>query len=184
MSGNSLQDLRKRVTPASLWYRARDVQKMTAAQCVRHRNEVSGLEAPAREYPRRWPASMASSVRREGQVSVRTLALFLCGLIAAGIAPRQADAHFVPFAPESWLVHNERGDPQKIAPCGTSSENPGTPSNVIGQLTGGLTLRLKIRETIFHPGHYRVALAVSARSELPPDPETTTTSAAEHAPCR
>jgi hypothetical protein len=27
---------------------------------------------------------------------------------------------------------------------------------------------------VFHPGHYRVALAVNSRAELPPDPEVTT----------
>ena len=107
-------------------------------------------------------------------MTVRNLALCICGLLTAAILPGQVDAHFVLLAPESWLVHNERGDPQKTAPCGTSSENPGTPSNVIGRLTGGQTLRLKVRETVFHPGHYRVALAVNSRSELPPDPETIT----------
>ena len=31
---------------------------------------------------------------------------------------------------------------------------------------------MKIQETIFHSGHYRVALAVNSRNELPPDPVT------------
>jgi hypothetical protein len=35
-------------------------------------------------------------------------------------------------------------------------------------------LHIKIREAIFHPGHYRVALAVNSRDEPPPDPVTTT----------
>jgi hypothetical protein len=33
---------------------------------------------------------------------------------------------------------------------------------------------LKSRETVHHPGHYRVALAVNSRTELPKDPEVTT----------
>ena len=33
---------------------------------------------------------------------------------------------------------------------------------------------LSVRETIYHPGHYRVALAVNSPTELPPDPVTET----------
>ena len=39
---------------------------------------------------------------------------------------------------------------------------------------GGSKVHLKLLETIYHPGHYRVALAVNSRDELPPDPVTTT----------
>ena len=39
-------------------------------------------------------------------------------------------------------------------------------------MTGGSKLHLKVLETIYHPGHYRVALAVNSRDELPPDPMT------------
>jgi hypothetical protein len=35
-------------------------------------------------------------------------------------------------------------------------------------------LHLAVQETVYHPGHYRVALAVNSPTELPPDPETTT----------
>ena len=34
-------------------------------------------------------------------------------------------------------------------------------------------LHIRIREMAFHPGFYRVALAVNSRAELPPDPEAT-----------
>jgi hypothetical protein len=37
---------------------------------------------------------------------------------------------------------------------------------------GGSLLHLKVLETIYHPGHYRVALAVDSREELPADPMT------------
>ena len=30
-------------------------------------------------------------------------------------------------------------------------------------------LHIKLLETIYHPGHYRVALAVNSVDELPPD---------------
>ena len=39
-------------------------------------------------------------------------------------------------------------------------------------MTGGSKLHLKVQETIYHPGHYRVALAVNSRNELPADPMT------------
>jgi hypothetical protein len=85
-----------------------------------------------------------------------------------------AVGHFKLIEPEAWLVTNNLGDPQKAAPCGGTSANPGTPSNLIGKIKGGTKLHLKIQETVFHPGHYRVALAVNSRAELPKDPEVTT----------
>jgi hypothetical protein len=54
------------------------------------------------------------------------------------------------------------------------AKNVGTPSYGATRATGGGKLRLRVQETIYHPGHYRVALAVNSRDELPPDPETTT----------
>src|SRR6185369_7068351 len=35
-------------------------------------------------------------------------------------------------------------------------------------------LHIKVQETVYHPGFYRVALAVNSRAELPPDPQPTT----------
>jgi hypothetical protein len=85
-----------------------------------------------------------------------------------------ASAHFKLLEPQSWLVEADNGDPQKAGPCGGTQANPGMPSNVIGRVTGGQKLHLKVQETVFHPGHYRVALAVNSRTELPPDPKATT----------
>ena len=48
------------------------------------------------------------------------------------------------------------------------------PTNVIGKIQGGQKLHIKVQETVFHPGHYRIALAVNSRAELPPDPEVKT----------
>jgi hypothetical protein len=39
--------------------------------------------------------------------------------------------------------------------------------------SAGETITITLDETIFHPGHYRVALAVSDRSELPAEPPVT-----------
>ena len=99
-------------------------------------------------------------------------ALGLCAAVL--LAPSIVAAHFTLIAPVSWLVENRLGDPQKAGPCGGTSADAGTPSNVIGKVQGGQTLRVKVQETVFHPGHYRIALAVNSRAELPADPETTT----------
>jgi len=86
-----------------------------------------------------------------------------------------AQAHFTLVEPASWIVEtNALGDPQKLAPCGGTSQNAGTPTGALTEVMGGASLHIKLRETVFHPGHYRVALAVNARSELPADPEVTT----------
>jgi hypothetical protein len=92
-----------------------------------------------------------------------------------------ANAHFVLISPAASLVMNRLGDPQKIAPCGGVSANPGRgtpanpgiPSGAVTNVKGGTNLPLLVHESIFHPGHYRVALARTA-AQLPPDPVVTT----------
>jgi hypothetical protein len=85
-----------------------------------------------------------------------------------------ASAHFKLLEPQGWIVEATNGDPQKAAPCGGTTANPGTPSNIINKIQGGQKLHIKVQETIYHPGHYRVALAVNSRDELPKDPMVTT----------
>jgi hypothetical protein len=84
-----------------------------------------------------------------------------------------AGAHFHLLEPQSWIVENQQGDPQKLGPCGGTSANAGTPTNIVTKVTGGQKLHVKVQETIYHPGHYRISLAVNSRDELPPDPPTT-----------
>ena len=90
------------------------------------------------------------------------------------LAPITGRAHFLLLEPIPTLVQTQNGDPQKLGPCGGTSANPGTPTNVISRVRGGTPLHITIRETIYHPGHYRIALAVNSTSELPPDPVATT----------
>ena len=105
----------------------------------------------------------------------------LCVAAAVACMAVQAQAHFVLVSPAASFVQNRLGDPQKIAPCGGVSANPargtaanpGIPSGATTELKGGSTFHLLLQETIFHPGHYRVALARSA-SQLPADPVVTT----------
>jgi hypothetical protein len=89
-------------------------------------------------------------------------------------------AHFRLLAPASWLQESEQlGDPQWSAPCGGTLANPGIPTGVVTKIRGGDKLHIRIREMAFHPGFYRVALAVYSRSELPPDPEAMSEPAAD-----
>jgi hypothetical protein len=90
--------------------------------------------------------------------------------MAAACVPATVTAHFKLLEPASWLAESERGDPQKLAPCGADPK--GTPSGVIGKAVGGSKIHLKVLETIYHPGHYRVALSMNSRDELPADPMT------------
>lgn len=96
--------------------------------------------------------------------------LGLIGLLA--LAP-VTSAHFKLIAPQGWLVESDLGDPQKVAPCGganATATSPAALSNIVNKIQGGQKLHIKVQETVFHPGHYRVALAVNSRAELPKDP--------------
>lgn len=99
---------------------------------------------------------------------------------AATLAPQYVSAHFKLLAPDSAIVENDLGDPQKMGPCGGVSAsakgpaNPGTPTNAVTKVTGGQKLHIQVKETVYHPGHYRIALAVNSRAELPADPEAVT----------
>ena len=102
-------------------------------------------------------------------MSTSARALFVAFALVATL-PLAADAHFSLMEPASWLVENQLGDPQKAAPCGSSEATPGMPTGVVGKAVGGSTLHIKVNEPVYHPGHYRVALAVNSRAELPVDP--------------
>src|SRR5262245_42038721 len=99
-------------------------------------------------------------------------------LLAVGVAfaavPARPSAHFKLMEPASSINSDQRGDPQKVGPCGgdPKGQNDMLLSKAVTKVTGGSKLHLKIQETIYHSGHYRVALAVNSRNELPPDPIT------------
>jgi hypothetical protein len=105
---------------------------------------------------------------------MRTLLVFVALCV---VVPAATHAHFKLMEPGSWLIENERGDPQKAGPCGGTNTDYGKPSYIVTKAAGGSKLHLKIQETVYHPGHYRVALAVNSPTELPLDPkaETATT---------
>jgi hypothetical protein len=98
-------------------------------------------------------------------------------MTAAALAigePALVHAHFTLMEPASWLVENRLGDPQKLGPCGGTTADAGMPTNAIGKVQGNSKLHVKLMETVFHPGHYRISLAVNSRAELPADPEVVT----------
>jgi hypothetical protein len=110
-------------------------------------------------------------------MNIRTMSLAAV-IVASGVC---LDAHFVLMMPAASIEQSQNGDPQKVAPCGGVSANPtrgtpanpGVPTNAVTEVKGGSSLHLKVQETVYHPGHYRVALARTA-AELPADPEVTT----------
>jgi len=93
-----------------------------------------------------------------------TLASLLC---AAGVAR----AHFILKEPANWMSQDANGVPIKLGPCG--NEPGGTPTNQVTAFQSGQTINVTVDEVIYHPGHYRVALAVHDRSELPGEPTVT-----------
>lgn len=103
----------------------------------------------------------------------RRLRHFAAAALSAAFLLAPAGAHFVMESPAASLEQNPIGDPQKLGPCGGSAQDAGTPTGAVTALAGGGTLHLKLREAIYHPGHYRVALARTPE-QLPADPETVT----------
>ena len=105
---------------------------------------------------------------------MKYFARFLLMAAVLVLNAQSASAHFKLLEPASWLIESDRGDPQKSGPCGGSNTDWGKPSYVITKAVGGQKLHIKIQETVYHPGHFRVALAVNSPTELPPDPQVTT----------
>ena len=97
--------------------------------------------------------------------------LLWTALLGAALIPSAAQAHFILDTPASMTVQDGVGSPQKNAPCGPAGA--GEPTGVITAYQSGSTITITIDEAIFHPGHYRVALAVNDPSELPDAPPIT-----------
>lgn len=101
------------------------------------------------------------------------IALALGAGLAALAAPAVVSAHFILETPKSWIEENQLGDPQKLGPCGGVTGNAGNPTMAVTEITGGSMLHVKVKETVYHPGFFRIALSVLDRAELPADPEDT-----------
>jgi MYXO-CTERM domain-containing protein len=86
------------------------------------------------------------------------------------LAPSDVAAHFVLEEPAASRTQDALGNPQKLGPCGGEG---GADTGEITAVQTGSTITITIDETIFHPGHYRVSLAMNDPSELPPEPPVT-----------
>jgi MYXO-CTERM domain-containing protein len=91
---------------------------------------------------------------------------------AALLSPATSEAHFVLTSPAASTEQNALGDPQKAPPCGDDNGSA-VATGIVTTYQAGQTITVTIDETIFHPGHYRIALAVNDPSELPPEPIVT-----------
>ncbi len=88
-------------------------------------------------------------------------------LIIAFCSAGSAQAHIMLEQPTGWIVTNGLGDPQKEEPCGTSV---GTASNVVTTLQAGSKITVRGTETVFHPGHFRLAIARERDQLITPVP--------------
>ena len=81
------------------------------------------------------------------------------GLAVAALAfsaSPSAQAHITLMNPPSWIVEGNLGDPQKSGPCGDdgSAQKTGT----VTKFTAGQTITVMWKETVGHPGHFRISL--------------------------
>jgi hypothetical protein len=97
----------------------------------------------------------------------RVFATALAAAAGAVLASGTSDAHFRLVAPDSLMVLDTQGNPQKTGPCG--NEAPQTPSAKVATFRAGQTITVQLVETVPHPGHYRVAIAAS-QNQLPAEP--------------
>jgi hypothetical protein len=97
----------------------------------------------------------------------------VCAVVVGAVgvlAPAPAQAHFILEAPACWMSQDSLGTPEKLGPCG--NEGGGTPTGTVTTFQSGQTITVTINEVIFHPGHYRIALAEDP-SQLPAEPPVT-----------
>lgn len=97
-------------------------------------------------------------------------------LALLSLIPQLALAHFILDAPAANFDQGVLGDPQKAPPCGEISAS--NPTGAVTTYVAGQTLNIKLRETIFHPGHYRVAIGRTGPQDLPAEPPVTAGSTA------
>jgi hypothetical protein len=94
-------------------------------------------------------------------------------IIVAVLGAAPAAAHFRLEAPASLGNQNALGNPQKTEPCGQDDPSPVfTPTGAVNTAVTGSMVTITINETVFHPGHYRVAIAADMAS-LPANPPVT-----------
>lgn len=87
----------------------------------------------------------------------------VAGVLFVGVP---AAAHIKLSSPTNVMVTDVYGSPNKAEPCGGA----GTPSNVVTTVTAGTQLTVRWTEPIYHPGHFRLALAANSADFVTPTP--------------
>jgi MYXO-CTERM domain-containing protein len=102
------------------------------------------------------------------------VAILAFGFATLALAPQTAKAHFVLEEPPSWMSQDSLGLPQKLGPCGDEYDgtDAAAPTGTVTTVQEGSTITVTIHEVVFHPGHYRIAIAPD-RASLPPEPPVT-----------
>src|SRR5262249_8227010 len=99
--------------------------------------------------------------RQHWRISMRYSIRFLLAVAIVALAAQTTLAHFKLLEPSSWLIEDDRGDPQKAGPCGGTNTDWGKASYMVTKAMGGQKLHIKVRETIYQRGHYQWASAVN-----------------------
>src|SRR5262249_57193803 len=101
---------------------------------------------------------------RQRNMPMKQTAPVLLALAMAAAIPAAMQAHFKLVEPASWISEDQRGDPQKLAPCGGLLPPPAnapagaaqpanapqmTRTNTVTKVAGGSKIHLKVAETIF-----------------------------------
>jgi hypothetical protein len=73
-------------------------------------------------------------------------------------ASPSAHAHITLMNPPSWVVEGNLGDPQKSGPCGDDGSATVQKTGTVTQFTAGQTITVMWKETVGHPGHFRISL--------------------------
>ena len=71
------------------------------------------------------------------RTSMRLLLPSVIGGLALIVFAPVRIAHFRLIEPASWLLETQFGDPQKMAPCGGTSADPGKPTGAVTSAQGG-----------------------------------------------
>ena len=95
-------------------------------------------------------------------------------LLVVLLLSRVALAHFILQAPPAVFDQGILGDPQKAPPCGVDGTEVAT--SKVTTFEAGQTITITVNETIYHPGHYRVALGLNGPQDLPAEPTVTAAS--------
>ena len=63
--------------------------------------------------------------------------LAIASAVLVTAVPAVTQAHFKLVEPASWMIEDDRGDPQKAFPCGGSNTDAGKPSYAVTKAVGG-----------------------------------------------